>query len=131
MRKVRVYWNLHKNVYSIQDAKTNKVIDHKDFVRLADVKFTVRKGGQERVRDEMRKNVHAFMVGYLVEQHDYVHFVKAEKVTYNPYKHDTFVTVADETPVLTAPLVTAGIDEGKPSVWSIVAKSDVGLINQQ
>lgn len=119
MRKVRVYWNLHKNVYSIQDAKTNKVIDHKDFVRLADVKFTVRKGGQKRVRDEMRKNVHAFMVGYLVEEHDYVHSVRAEKVTYNPYKHETFVTVSNETPVVTSPLVTAGSATGKPSVWAV------------
>ena len=26
MRKVRVYWNLHKGCYSVQDYKTGKVI---------------------------------------------------------------------------------------------------------
>ena len=26
--RVRVYWNLHKNKYSVQDAKTSRVVAH-------------------------------------------------------------------------------------------------------
>ena len=65
MKKVRVYWNLHKKCWSIQDAKSGLVIDHRYDVTLEQAKFVVRKGGQKRVRDEGKKNVHAFAVGYI------------------------------------------------------------------
>ena len=64
--KVRVYWNLHKGRFSVQDYKTGKVIEHRNMIYMTDVKFHVRKGGNQRVRDEGRKNVHAFMIGNLV-----------------------------------------------------------------
>ena len=66
MQKVRVYWNLHKNCWSIQDCKSGLVIDHRKGVVL-EGNFVVRKGGQKRVRQEGKKNVHAFAVGYLSE----------------------------------------------------------------
>ena len=65
MQKVRVYWNLHRNCWSIQDCKSGLVKDHKSWVVLEDAKFVVRKGGQKRVRQEGKKNVHAFAVGYI------------------------------------------------------------------
>ena len=66
MQKVRVYWNLHKKTWSIQDCKSGLVIDHKQHLSLLDAKFVVRKGGQKRVRQEGKKNVHAFAVGYIM-----------------------------------------------------------------
>ena len=56
MQKVRVYWNLHKKTWSIQDCKSGLVVDHKDKVVLEIAKFVVRKGGQDRVRKEGKKN---------------------------------------------------------------------------
>ena len=90
MQKVRVYWNLHKNVWSVQSCKTNLVIDHKSHMTLKDAKFVVRKGGQKRVREEGKKNVHAFAVGYLMSSkqssyHDW------DMVKYNPYTDDYFM----------------------------------------
>ena len=90
MQKVRVYWNLHKDVWSVQSCKTNLVIDHKPHMTLKDAKFVVRKGGQKRVREEGKKNVHAFAVGYLMSSkqssyHDW------DMVKYNPYTDDYFM----------------------------------------
>ena len=90
MQKVRVYWNLHKDVWSVQSCKTNLVIDHKSHMTLKDAKFVVRKGGQKRVREEGKKNVHAFAVGYLMSSkqssyHDW------DMVKYNPYTDDYFM----------------------------------------
>ena len=66
MTKVRVYWNLHKKMWSVQDTKTNKVIGHKEHITLWNAKFVVRKGGQKRVREQGKKNVHAFAVGRII-----------------------------------------------------------------
>ena len=90
MKKVRVYWNLHKKCWSIQDAKSGLVIDHRYDVTLEQAKFVVRKGGQKRVREEGKKNVHAFAVGYLMSSkqssyHDW------DRVKYNPYTDDYFM----------------------------------------
>tara|TARA_R100000149_G_C5830856_1_gene106486 strand:- start:275 stop:685 length:411 start_codon:yes stop_codon:yes gene_type:complete len=97
MNKVRVYWNLHKKIWSIQDTKTGLVIDHKDSLVLDDgAKFIVRKGGQKRVRQEGKKYVHAFAVGYIYEGNA-IPYVKGrlhldwDRVKYNPYDDDYFM----------------------------------------
>ena len=89
MQKVRVYWNLHKKCWSIQDCKSGLVVDHKSWV-LLEGSFVVRKGGQKRVREEGKKNVHAFAVGYLMSSkqssyHDW------DRVKYNTYTDDYFM----------------------------------------
>ena len=97
MQKVRVYWNLHKDVWSVQSCKTNLVIDHKSHMTLKDAKFVVRKGGQKRVREEGKKNVHAFAVGYIfnVKMYHYKHNnfnpIDLDRVKYNPYTDDYFM----------------------------------------
>ena len=89
MQKVRVYWNLHKKVWSVQDGKSGLVIDHRQHLTLERARFVVRKGGQKRAREEGRKNVHAFAYGYLRDDMSHLgnHW---RRVTYNPYKHDYF-----------------------------------------
>ena len=102
MQKVRVYWNLHRNCWSIQDCKSNKVVSHRQFITIRDAKFVVRKGGQKRVRQEGKKNVHAFAVGYVDDEYN-INNIKAKpnprfnwyRVTYNPYKHDYFMLGKD------------------------------------
>ena len=96
MQKVRVYWNLHKNVWSIQDCKTGLVVDHKKDLVLDDgAKFVVRKGGQKRVREQGKKNVHAFAVGYIYKGNA-IPYVKGrlhldwDSVKYNPYTDNYF-----------------------------------------
>jgi hypothetical protein len=63
--QVRCYWNLHKSCWSVQDAKTRRVIGHADKVLLREARFTVSQAGRQRVLEEGRKNVHAFACGEL------------------------------------------------------------------
>ncbi len=97
-RFVRVYWNIHKSLYSLQDYKTSRVIDRTNDVFLTNPSFVVRQGGRKRVIEEGKKNVHAFVVGYrpykftAEEWDDYYLSDKTWRdVTYNPYKNTTFV----------------------------------------
>ena len=91
--KVRIYWNLHKKVWSVQSCKSGLVIDHKQHLTLEDAKFVVRKGGQKQVREQGKKNVHAFAVGYItntVIPDKYKEF-EWNRVKYNPYTDDYFM----------------------------------------
>jgi hypothetical protein len=104
-KKVMVYYNLHKHTFSV--TYDGKVIMYADYVKLSDVEFRVRKGGKERVRSEKSKNVHAFVIGKLLDYCEYpcedMPSSSSDKVvTYNPYKHDTFVFKNTEEPVYRA-----------------------------
>ena len=92
--KVMVYYNLHKHTFSVQ--KNGIVVLHADYVKLSDVEFRVRSGGKEKVRREKSKNVHAFVIGTLMDFCEYPCDnlpiePNANIVTYNPYKYDSFV----------------------------------------
>ena len=99
--KVDVYWNLKKNCFSVRHR--GKVIAHTQFVELKDITWVVQPGGRARVLRDRRKNVHAFARGtwlYGKEEttpnphdHDY------KRIIYDPYTHDSFVTVDTKTPV--------------------------------
>ena len=98
---VRIYWNLHKKCWSVQDRKTGRVIRHETTCVLSAGKFVVRKAGQEKVRREGKKNVHAFVRGEWLgvtmawlPYHD-----KGKRVTYNPYKYSTFVEALTDEPI--------------------------------
>ena len=103
--RVMVYYNLHKHTFSVK--LNDRVILHADYVKLGNVEFRVRQGGKEKVRSEKQKNVHAFVIGDLL---DYCKFpcenIPKEPtdkvVTYNPYKYDSFVYKDSEEPVFNA-----------------------------
>lgn len=103
--KVMVYYNLHKKTFSIQHK--GLVITHADYVKLKDVEFRVRKTGKEKVRTEKSKNVHAFVVGKL---EDFCKFPcdnlpkesEGNIITYDPYKHDSFVYKDNGEPIQNA-----------------------------
>jgi len=104
-QRVMVYYNLHKHTFSVQ--KNGIVVIHADFVKLEDVEFRVRQGGKEKVRKEKSKNVHAFVIGNLVDFCQYPCDEIPEEptgnvVTYNPYKYDTFVYRDSEEPIINA-----------------------------
>ena len=103
--RVMVYYNLHKHTFSVQ--KNGLVILHADYLKLKNVEFRVRQRGNERVRDEKSKNVHAFVIGDLIAYCQYPCDEMPEEamvdvVTYNPYKHNSFVYKETEEPVFKA-----------------------------
>lgn len=103
--RVMVYYNLNKHTFSV--LKNGVLILHADFVKLKDVEFRVRPGGKERVRKEKSKNVHAFVIGTLVDFCEYPCDEvpiepSAEIVTYNPYVFDSFVIKNTKEPIYQA-----------------------------
>ena len=117
MEKVRVYWNLHKHKWSIQSCKSGLVIDHKQYITLLDAKFVVRKGGQKRVREEGKKNVHAFAIGYLMSSKQssrWSNYHDWDRVKYNPYTDDYFMH--------------KGEDHDK---WNEIPRDFVGIIHME
>ena len=61
--RIRAYYNLHKKCFSVQDYKSGLVIEHTDKLFMTNAMFVVRKSGNERVKKEGKKNVHAFVNG--------------------------------------------------------------------
>lgn len=86
---VRVYRNLRTGLLSVQ--QSGIVVCHVRNIVLRDVKFQVGKKGRERVRQEKRKNVHAFITGTVIDPGEAwknrLYFAWTE-VCYNPYKVD-------------------------------------------
>ena len=88
----RVYFNVREKNLSVLDYKTNKVTRKVSQAYLTNAMFVVRKSGNKRVREEGRKNVHAFVNGIiqnrLPNNQDLFHY--AHKVRYDPYTMDCF-----------------------------------------
>lgn len=101
--KVKVHVNLHNGMFSIQDYKTGRVIGHFPELFLRDVTFKV----NERVRREVNrkgvKNVHAWVVGELVET-GHFHVTK-RRIAYNPYVLPYFHWAQTGTQVKSLPAV--------------------------
>lgn len=132
--KVEVYFNLHRKMWSVRDAKTKLVLLHAGAVVLKDAKSKVSQAGRERVLRERRKNVHAYLVGEYVfslgtetlrdryepeVDHATMDHVMNEcdmsreasrPITYNPYKYTGFVYKDTEEPFEGAPLVGLDFD---------------------
>ena len=129
-RKVRVYRNLHKGCFSVR--QDGVVRCHADHVTLEDCKFIVSKAGQKRVRDEKKKNVHAFVEGWVVDTRkadDIVDGSKTDaeiwngetdwgKAYYNPYTCDTFIDQHDGSPLETSMFADLYIDPTEIRIFS-------------
>ena len=101
-KKVMVHYNLHKHTFSV--TYKSRVIMNADYVKLTNVEFRVRQGGKNKVREEKNKNVHAFVIGELVNYCKYpCENIPQESndniVTYDPYKYDSFVYKSTEQPI--------------------------------
>lgn len=89
---VKVYFNLHKKVFSVKDAVTGHVLAHGNHVIIKEPTFQVNEKSRQRVIKTRRKNVHAYVVGTfdgigelhapVKRQYDNIH--------YNPYTQDKF-----------------------------------------
>jgi len=146
--KREVYRNLHFRDETVYSVRKNGLVEGHALTVIMDgttkkpITFAVGPKGNQRVRDEQRKNVHAVIRGYIInavwwgemmEEADMEHALDAceywkdsemderegyewKQVTYNPYKYKTFVTVEDEQPVMTARKVIIGKE-----VWAQVS----------
>ena len=90
-KKVRVYRNLHKKCVSVKQGGIVRC--HATNVVLKDCKFIVSEAGQQRVRKEGRKNVHAFIEGYVKSARIVNKMLDFgwNTVSYDPYHVDHWV----------------------------------------
>ena len=100
MKRFKIYRNLHRQSFSIQgylkEKKGYRVVDRANVAVMENVIFKVMQRGREKVIEEKRKNVHAFVM-----PEKYKHISKRAKskyntdelreIYYNPYKYNSFV----------------------------------------
>lgn len=107
--RVETYYNLHKQCLSYRPSGGK--VKHAQTMILNNVRFAVQPAGRDRVRREGRKNVHAFVRGdlswvsedYYQSMDDYteenMRRQAYRQITYNPYKHDSFVMADTHEPI--------------------------------
>ena len=87
-KQVMIYKNLHNGLFSVKQG--GLVVAHIDSVFLASVSFKVNESGRIRVIREQKKNVHAFIVGYIVSVNHTPMSLLKRAITYNPYTFNYF-----------------------------------------
>jgi hypothetical protein len=102
--KYFVYWNLHKDLWSVQDIKAKKVIAHLPSLVLCDCVFVVREGGRQRVLKEKRKNVHAGVKGH-IHNVDLPTTEGLIPLYYNPYTCEYFINYETKEKIINAKYV--------------------------
>lgn len=113
--RVAVYRNLHKQMWSVKDRYTGRVIAHLPSLCLEGVKgceFRVSQSGRERVLKQRMKNVHATVCSEWTSTDapwNYSPLKKPIRVFYNPYKSPYFLTLQGK-PVLGAKKVEFRLD---------------------
>ena len=139
-KKVDVYFNLHKKIFSVRH--NGRVIEHTDAIQLRDVKYIVNVSGKRRVRKEKKKNVHAFVRGYVCDSviKDITEWwmdspelqirnnssYNRYEAKYNPYKYDSFVISEDlytiDRPIYESDYAYLKVMNKKPKVISFLKK---------
>lgn len=135
---VQVYRNLNKKlhdgdhgpVYSVR-GDDGLVKKHTCHITLWDCTLRVREKGNQRVRDEKRKNVHAYVLQgkecwsegekrWVYIQNMVNFYDDSVAITYNPYKNGSFVRVDNGEPVYEAEVVVFGCGEKGREVRAIL-----------
>lgn len=105
--RVRVYWNVHKKCYSIQQKVRGrwKVVDHRNNLLLRTVTTKVNPAGIAKIRQDHRKRVVAWLEGFYATIDDIAALERAnsegpvvitrQKVWFNPYTCDEFQRTFD------------------------------------
>ena len=107
-KPVRVFKNPKHNCYSIMQGGQIKLSAKQ--VRLGGAEFKVRESGRQRMLASKRRNVHAYVIGALL---DHVHpaedksmlAIDGRTAYYNPFQYDSFVDRETETPLQKANIV--------------------------
>lgn len=108
-KPVRVYRNLHTGLWSV---KQGVVRFHTSKIVLTNAQFVVNEVGRQRVLREQRKNVHAYVVGYIYPPVSFA----GEEIYYNPYTCSNFMIGKD--PILRTGMVMLAKSDNKMKVFA-------------
>ena len=115
-KKIEVYFNLHQNTWSVR--QSGRVVGHTDYIQVKNPQYVVSQKGNERVRREQKKNVHAFVRGYITDSLPL--FAKQHKfVSYNPYKNSSFVVRNTNDTICSSPYANLEVTNQKPLVEAL------------
>jgi hypothetical protein len=110
LRKGHLCWSIRspkgkKPVLNYHGTGLGRQKDRTQQVGLKNCVFTVKEGGPAKVRLTRKKYVHAWVTGVLVDAGEVREFC-TKRVTYDPYKFESFVTVEEpNTPIRSAEMV--------------------------
>jgi len=93
-KKVSVYRNLHSGCFSVKQG--SKVVFHTTTIHLKNVTFRVNENARQRVIAKRRKEVHAYVDGFLCRPDFGVYFQR--EVYYNPYTTSKFTIKGSNEP---------------------------------
>ena len=115
-KTVEVYKNLHRGCWSVR--QDGIVRFHTDYITLKLAKFVVGQKGREKVLTEKKKNVHAYVRGFLCRSVEIDNNLDGseswEGITYNPYKGDSFVKKIGNEKIKSADFVDMYVEDGSP-----------------
>lgn len=89
MKNFQVYWNRHKNIWSIRI--NGRVIMHANELMLTNCKFKVGKKGRERCIRTRVRNVHAYATGDITLDKTKFPTDVTIPVCYNPFMMEHFM----------------------------------------
>ncbi|MED0756870.1 hypothetical protein P4S93_09030 [Aneurinibacillus thermoaerophilus] len=103
---IKIYYNLHKECLSVVDKATKLVVAYTDEILVQNAVFKVSEKGRQRVLQEKRKNVHAYIEGNFagIVMPDETPSV-LRKAYYNPYVTEQFIDCETGETINQAPLV--------------------------
>ena len=87
-------------MFSIQ--QEGVIVGHAKNICLQNVSFKVSEAGRQRVIKERQKNVHAFVVGFVVDCIESDN-TTGRAISYNPYKQGFFYFKDDESKAILSP----------------------------
>lgn len=93
-KKVSVYRNLRDECFSVKQG--SKVVFHTKAIALKNVTFRVNENARQRVIAKRRKEVHAYVDGFLCERDSSIVYLR--EVYYNPYTTSKFTIKGSNEP---------------------------------
>lgn len=115
--RVKVYWNVHKKVFSVVDKSTGKVVLHTRAIRLSNVWFTINHNARKRIAAGGNKEVHAYVHGTWAD-HVVYPTQCIERLTYNPRRDEFWKHLGTGKEVTNASAVSLMSPYGFPEVWA-------------
>ena len=88
-KQVLIYKNLHNGLFSVK--QNGLVVAHVHSIVLKNGFFDVNQAGRNRVIKEKKKNVHAYVKGFIVSINTVWQNEQKRLVTYNPYNNEHFI----------------------------------------
>jgi len=111
----RVYWNLHKDLFSVKEHRKN--VKHIERFTMEEVSFCVAPAGRQKVLDTGVKNVHAGVTGRFIDNPPLEVVEEWTRVSYNPFRSGYFEDTQGR-PCESTEMLSGFIEDGRPHLYA-------------